>query len=105
MRSIGRIVGREEKGLSEQVDDERRASKAWESRLRRQAERQGLRLVKYRNRDPNVFNYGKFYIVNPEINGIIEGHPLGLTSEEVESQLERLATEKGWTEERGALKE
>jgi hypothetical protein len=53
--------------VSEREDDERRESKAWESRLRRRAIRQGLRLVKYRNRDPNVFNYGKYYVVNPEI--------------------------------------
>jgi hypothetical protein len=90
--SIGRIAVRRGR-VSEQEDDERQEPKPWENRLRRQAIRQGLRLVKYRNRDPDVFNYGKYYVVNLEINGIIEGCPLGLTLEQAESKLATLATE------------
>jgi hypothetical protein len=38
--------------------------KAYENRLRRMADRQGLRLEKSRRRDPLARDYGQIYIVN-----------------------------------------
>jgi hypothetical protein len=38
--------------------------KAYENRLRRMADRQGLRLEKCRRRDPLARDYGEIYIVN-----------------------------------------
>ena len=40
------------------------AGKAYENRLRRMAERQGLGLRKSRRRDPLARDYGEIYIVN-----------------------------------------
>lgn len=42
------------------------AEKVREDRLRRMAERQGLRLVKSRRRDPRAIGYGRFMIVNQD---------------------------------------
>ncbi len=39
-------------------------AKAHENRLRRMADRQGLRLEKSRRRDPLARDYGEIYIVN-----------------------------------------
>lgn len=75
------------------------ASKARESRLRRKARRQGLRMVKSRSRDPRVFDYGRYRLVDPERNFLIAVHPLAFSLDEVETELAELA-ERGWTEER-----
>lgn len=40
------------------------SGKAYENRLRRMADRQGLRLEKSRRRDPLARDYGEIYIVN-----------------------------------------
>jgi hypothetical protein len=45
--------------------------KVRENRLRRMAERQGLRLVKSRRRDPRAIDYGTYMLVNAEINGVV----------------------------------
>jgi hypothetical protein len=47
--------------------------KVRENRLRRMAERQGLRLVKSRRRDPRAIDYGMYMLVNAEINGVVAG--------------------------------
>lgn len=47
--------------------------KVRENRLRRMAERQGLRLVKSRRRDPRAIDYGTYMLVNAEINGVVAG--------------------------------
>jgi hypothetical protein len=39
------------------------SDKVWENRLRRMAERQGLRLVKSRRRDPYASDYGKYWLM------------------------------------------
>ena len=46
------------------------AEKTRETRLRRMAERQGLRLVKSRLRDPNAIGYGKYVLINLETNTV-----------------------------------
>jgi hypothetical protein len=48
-------------------------AKVRENRLRRMAERQGLRLEKSRRRDPRAVDYGKYMLVNPTINGVVAG--------------------------------
>jgi hypothetical protein len=42
-----------------------------ENRVRRMAERQGLRLVKSRRRDPRALDYGGYMIVDPSTNAIV----------------------------------
>ena len=44
-----------------------------ENRLRRMAERQGLRLVKSRRRDPRAIDDGTYMLVNAQINGVAAG--------------------------------
>lgn len=44
-----------------------------ENRLRRAAERQGLRLVKSRRRDPRAFDYGKYMLVDVQTSGVVYG--------------------------------
>lgn len=44
--------------------------KVRENRLRRMAERQGLRLVKSRRRDPRAIGYGGYMIVNQDNNAV-----------------------------------
>lgn len=49
------------------------AEKVRENRLRRMADRQGMRLVKSRRRDPRAIDYGGYMLVNPEINAVVAG--------------------------------
>jgi hypothetical protein len=44
-----------------------------ETRLRRMADRQGLRLVKSRRRDPRAIDYGGYMLVDQQTNGVIAG--------------------------------
>jgi hypothetical protein len=44
-----------------------------ETRLRRMAERQGLRLTKSRRRDLRALDYGEYYIVEPNTNALVAG--------------------------------
>jgi hypothetical protein len=64
--------------------------KVQENRLRRAAERQGLRLVKSRRRDPRAFDYGKYMLVDVQTNGVVfgvvAGH-IGADLDEVEAYL------------------
>src|ERR1039457_687067 len=49
------------------------AEKVREARLRRTAERRGLKLVKSRRRDPLAVDYGRYVIVNPDSNRHVAG--------------------------------
>lgn len=62
------------------LDDERaaaelRAEKTRETRLRRMAERQGFKLMKSRTRDGRALDYGRWWVVDPNTNGIVAGEP------------------------------
>jgi hypothetical protein len=61
--------------------------KVRENRLRRMAERQGLRLVKSRRRDPLAYDYGAYWIA-AEDGGVVAGDPkTGMSIDEVEDWL------------------
>jgi hypothetical protein len=47
--------------------------KVRENRLRRMADRQGLRLEKSRRRDPRAIDYGMYTLVDPHTNTIVAG--------------------------------
>jgi hypothetical protein len=64
--------------------------KVRENRLRRVAERQGLRLVKSRRRDPRAIDYGTFGLVDPATNTLVAGSAstgYGLSLDDIEEQL------------------
>jgi hypothetical protein len=64
--------------------------KVRENRLRRAAERQGLRLEKSRLRDPRAINYGTFRLVNAQTNTLEVGASqsgYGLSLDEIETAL------------------
>jgi hypothetical protein len=65
-------------------------AKVYENRLRRMAERQGLKVIKSRRRDPHAIGYGTYWIVDPTINGTVAGDSnVGLSLAEVEDHLMR----------------
>lgn len=47
------------------------SDKTRETRVRRMADRQGLRLVKSRLRDPNAIGYGRYMLVDPDTNSVL----------------------------------
>jgi len=49
------------------------SEKIRENRLRRMADRQGLRLVKSRRRDPRAVDYGGYMLVDIATNAVIAG--------------------------------
>lgn len=49
------------------------AERTREQRLRRMADRQGLRLVKSRRRDPRARDYGDYHLVDVDANSIVAG--------------------------------
>jgi hypothetical protein len=49
------------------------SEKVRENRLRRMADRQGLRLVKSRRRDPRAIDYGGYMLVDVELNAVVAG--------------------------------
>ena len=53
------------------VDADRAAYKVWENRIRRMAERQGLRLEKSRRRDTRAVDYGTYRLANPATNTVV----------------------------------
>lgn len=60
--------------------------KVRENRLRRAAARQGYKLVKSRRRDPRAYDYGRYWIVDPNTNAIAAGHDqFGMDLDEVEA--------------------
>lgn len=72
------------------VDADRVAYKAWENRIRRMAERQGLRLEKSRRRDTRAAGYGTYRLVDPASNTVVSygaASPYGLTLDEIEKAL------------------
>jgi hypothetical protein len=72
------------------VDADRAASKAWESRIRRMANRQGLRLEKSRRRDTRAVDYGTYRLVDPATNTVVSyggATPYGLSLDEIEKAL------------------
>lgn len=44
-----------------------------ENRLRRVADRRGLKLCKSRARDPRALTYGGYHLINPENGGVVCG--------------------------------
>lgn len=65
--------------------------KVRENRLRRMADRQGLRLDKSRRRDPRALDYGGYHLVNPSTNvlifGEVAGRGFGASLDEIERYL------------------
>ncbi len=51
--------------------------KVRENRVRRMAERQDLRLVKTRRRDPRASDYSKFMLVDPTTEAVVAGTAKG----------------------------
>ena len=47
--------------------------KVQENRVRRMAERQGLKLVKSRRRDPRALGFGKYMLVDAHTNAVVAG--------------------------------
>lgn len=67
------------------------ADKVRENRLRRAAERQGLRLEKSRRRDPRALGYGTYQLVDPYNSNAVVASRLpdgyGLDLDDVEGEL------------------
>lgn len=65
--------------------------KVRENRLRRKAERQGLKLAKSRRRDPNAWDYGTYMLVDARTNGLVmpdvAGRAYGYSLDEIEEYL------------------
>jgi hypothetical protein len=54
--------------ISKRMPDE---DKVKENRLRRAADRRGLRLEKSRSRDPNAIDYGLYAVIDVQTNSLI----------------------------------
>ena len=54
-----------------------------ENRVRRMAQRQGLRLIKSRRRDPQALDFGSYVLVDIESNSLVFGDQFGATLDEV----------------------
>ena len=72
------------------TSDSSTSDKVYENRLRRVADRQGLRLEKSRSRDRRALTYGTYHLVNPynntlEVCGSSNGY--GLSLPEIEHAL------------------
>jgi hypothetical protein len=68
------------------------SSKARENRLRRTAERRGLRLVKSRRRDPRALDYGSWYITDASTSGLLTSEH-GIDLDQVEAWLNEDTTQ------------
>lgn len=67
-------------------------TKTRETRLRRMAERQGLRMIKSRRRDPRALGYGTYALVDANTNHLIAGNDstgYGLDLDQIETALTR----------------
>jgi hypothetical protein len=72
--------------------------KVRENRIRRAAERQGLRLVKSRRRDPRAIDYGRYWLVlaegvqtadlSDDRRNLVAGPRTGYSIDEIEALLE-----------------
>jgi len=60
--------------------------------MRRMAQRQGLRLIKSKRRDPRALDYGQYWLADISINGAVAGGQFGISLDEVE---EFLMAERG----------
>lgn len=64
-----------------------------ENRLRRMAERQGLKLMKSRRRDPRAYDYGGYSLVDEHskalVLGEVAGRMYGANLDEIETFLTR----------------
>ena len=72
------------------MDADCTAHKVWETRIRRMAARQGLRLEKSRRRDTRAVGYGTYRLVDPATNAVASyggSSPYGLTIDEIEKAL------------------
>jgi hypothetical protein len=57
---------------AEQLDAmSEREYRSYETRLRRAADRQGLRLQRSRLRDPRSYGYGTYQLIDVDTNGIV----------------------------------
>ncbi len=59
--------------------------KVLENRARRMAERQGLRLMKSRRRDPRAYDFGGYMLVDVATSGVVAGNsplPFSLSLED-----------------------
>jgi hypothetical protein len=66
------------------------AFKTYENRLRRAAERQGLKLIKSKSCDPRAPDYGGYMLTDARTNAVIAGElggPQALSSDEVAQAL------------------
>jgi hypothetical protein len=61
--------------------------KVRENRLRRMAQRQGLRLIKSRRRDPRALDYGTYWLADAYTSLELTGGPHGIRLDEVETWL------------------
>ncbi|OHV67896.1 hypothetical protein LCM4576_23550 [Mesorhizobium sp. LCM 4576] len=64
--------------------------KVKENRLRRMAERQGLRLEKSKRRDPRAVDFGGYMLIDTQTNGVVCGSgafPYSADLDEVERYL------------------
>ena len=61
--------------------------KVYENKMRRAAARQGYRLTKSRRRDPRAVDFGKYWLIDPDMNGLVAGDQFGWTLEEIEQYL------------------
>jgi hypothetical protein len=62
-----RIGGGIASGMTTSIKED----KVTENRLRRAADRQGLRLMKSRSRDPRAMDYGLYALINDRIGGAV----------------------------------
>jgi hypothetical protein len=60
--------------------------KVRENRLRRMAQRQGMRLIKSKRRDPRALDYGRYWLVLADINGVVTPEH-GISLDEIEEHL------------------
>lgn len=58
-----------------------------ENRLRRMADRYGMRLVKSRRRDPRAPDYGQYWLIDHEFGGATLGGQWGVDLDEIEHYL------------------
>ena len=69
-----------------------RVEKVRENRLRRKAERQGLKLIKSRRRDEDALDFGLYTLIDPDTGGTLHPHhalgsPYALDLDDVEVYL------------------
>lgn len=66
------------------------SEKVRENRLRRALARQGYGLTKSRRRDPRAYDFGAFWVVDPDTNSVVAGdEKVGMTLDEIEAWANR----------------